>query len=54
MTNSLEDQYTVFMNEEEFDELMKQSNGSITGIGVTITFKDNKVTIVETVKGFTS
>jgi len=50
MTNSLKDQYTVFMNQEEFDDLMKQSNGNITGIGVTITPKDNKVTIVDTIK----
>ena len=50
MTNSLNDQYTVFMNQEEFDNLMKQSNGNITGIGVTITPKDNKVTIVDTIK----
>ena len=50
MTNSLNDQYTVFMNAEEFDNLMKQSNGSMMGIGVTITPKDNKVTIVSTIK----
>ncbi|AWK50107.1 peptidase S41 [Clostridium beijerinckii] len=51
MTNSLNDQYTVFMNAKEFDNLMKQSNGSIMGIGVTIIPKDNKVTIVSTMKG---
>ena len=50
MTNSLDDKYTVFMNAKEFDNLMKQSNGSIMGIGVTITPKDNKVTIVSTIK----
>lgn len=50
MTNSLNDKYTVFMNEEEFNNLMKQSNGSIMGIGVTITPKDNKVTILSTIK----
>ena len=50
MTNSLNDQYTVFLNQKEFDNLMKQSNGSIKGIGVTITPKDNKVTIVSTIK----
>lgn len=51
MTSALNDQYTVFMNEKEFDKLMKQSNGSITGIGVTVTLKDSKVTIIETIKG---
>ena len=50
MTNSLNDQYTVFMNAGEFDKLMKQSNGSMMGIGVAITPKDNKVTIVSTIK----
>ena len=50
MTNSLNDQYTVFLNQKEFDNLMKQSNSSIKGIGVTITPKDNKVTIVSTIK----
>ncbi len=50
MTNSLNDQYTVFMNEKEFDNLMKQSNGSITGIGVTVSPKDNKITIMSTIK----
>ena len=50
MTNSLNDQYTMYMNQEEFDDLMKQSSGNMTGIGVTITPKDNKVTIVDTIK----
>ncbi len=51
MTNSLNDQYTVFMNAKEFDNLMKQSNGSMMGIGVSIIPKDNNVTIVSTIKG---
>lgn len=50
MTNSLNDPYTVFMNQEEFDKLLKQSNGSFTGIGVTITSKDNALVIVSTMK----
>lgn len=51
MTNSLEDPYTVFMNKDEFDKLMKQSNGSITGIGVEVAVIDNKITIVAPIKG---
>ncbi|WP_160691587.1 S41 family peptidase [Clostridium sp. C2-6-12] len=50
MTKSLDDKYTVFMNKVEFDALMKESSGAITGIGVTITSKDNKLTIIDTVK----
>lgn len=51
MTNSLNDPYTVFKTPEEFDALIKESNGSMTGIGVTVALKDNKVVIVDTVKG---
>jgi carboxyl-terminal processing protease len=50
MANSLNDKYTVFMNKEEFDALMKESSGAFTGIGVTITSKDSKLTIIDTVK----
>ena len=50
MTNSLGDQYTMFMNKDEFASLMKMSSGDITGIGVTITSKDNKLTIIDTIK----
>lgn len=51
MTAALNDPYTVFMNGEEFEKFMKQSNGSITGIGITVTSKDNKITIIEPMKG---
>ena len=50
MTNSLDDKYTMFMNKDEFASLMKMSSGNITGIGVTITSKDNKLTIIDTIK----
>lgn len=51
MTNALNDPYTIFMNSEEFDKFMKESNGSIKGIGVNVTTKDNKITIVSPIKG---
>lgn len=51
MTNSLNDPYTVFMNKDEFDKLMKQSSGSITGIGVEVASIDNKITIISPIKG---
>ncbi|WP_242949880.1 S41 family peptidase [Clostridium saccharobutylicum] len=50
MTNALNDPYTVFMNENEFNSFMKQSNGSITGIGVEVTSKDNKIVIKSPIK----
>lgn len=53
MTNSLKDPYTVFKTPEEFDALMKESNGNVTRIGVSIAIdpKDNQIVVVETVKG---
>lgn len=50
MTSALDDPYTVFMNNDEFDKLMKQSNGSMTGIGVTVASIDNKITILSILK----
>ena len=51
MTNSLNDPYTVFMNDSEFEKLMKQTNGSMTGIGVNVTSLDNKIVIISPIKG---
>lgn len=50
MTNALNDPYTVFMNEDEFNSFIKQSSGSITGIGVEVTSKDNKIVIKSSIK----
>ena len=50
MTKALNDPYTVFMNDSEFDKLMKQTNASMTGIGVNITSLDNKIVIISTIK----
>lgn len=50
MTSALNDPYTVFMNNDEFEKLIKQSNGSMTGIGVNIANLDNKIVIVSPIK----
>lgn len=50
MTSALNDPYTVFMNNNEFEKLIKQSNGSMTGIGVNIANLDNKIVIVSPIK----
>lgn len=50
MTAALDDPYTVFMNGEEFEKFMKQSNGSIKGIGIQVTSKENKINIIEPMK----
>ncbi|MDO5516906.1 MAG: S41 family peptidase [Clostridium sp.] len=50
MTSALDDPYTVFMNNDEFEKLMKQSNGSMTGIGVTVASIEDKITILSVLK----
>ena len=51
MTNSLGDPYTVFKTPEEFQALIKESNGNVTHIGITVAVKDQQLVVVETVKG---
>ena len=51
MTNSLDDPYTVFMNSNEFEKLMNQTNGSMTGIGINVTDSNGEIMIVSTMKG---
>ncbi|AQR97936.1 S41 family peptidase [Clostridium saccharoperbutylacetonicum] len=51
MTNSLGDPYTVFKTPEEFQALIKESNGNVTHIGITVAAKDQQLVVVETVKG---
>ena len=51
MTSALNDPYTVFLNNDEFEKLMKQTNGSMTGIGVNVGSLDNKIVILSPIKG---
>ncbi|WP_293977929.1 S41 family peptidase [uncultured Clostridium sp.] len=51
MTSALNDPYTVFLNNDEFEKLMKQTNGSMTGIGVNVASLDNKIVILSPIKG---
>ena len=50
MTNALGDPYTVFLNSEEFDKLMKESQGSLDGIGVQVGAIENKIVIIAPIK----
>lgn len=50
MTNALGDPYTVFFNAEEFDKLMKESQGSLDGIGVQVGAIENKIVIIAPIK----
>ncbi|MGM9977944.1 MAG: S41 family peptidase [Clostridium sp.] len=51
MVNSLGDPYTVYMNSEEYKNLMSSISGSFKGIGVYIAAKDNKVVVQSTIEG---
>ena len=49
---SLEDPYSVYMNEEEFSSLMQQTSGTYGGIGVVVTpGEDNLITVVSPIEG---
>lgn len=48
---SLEDPYSVYMNEEEFKSLMQQTSGTYGGIGVVVTpGEDNLITVVSPIE----
>lgn len=46
MTNALGDPYTVFLNAKEFNHLMKESQGSLEGIGVQVGAIQNRIVII--------
>ena len=45
------DPHSSFMTKEEYRELMLETKGSFTGIGVEITVKDNFLTVVSPIEG---
>lgn len=50
MVRSL-DPHSSFMTKEEHHELMLETKGSFTGIGIEITIKDNVLTVVSPIEG---
>lgn len=46
MVASLEDPYTVYMDEKEFQEFTFRSEGNYVGIGIQVAPKDNKIVVV--------
>lgn len=50
MVQSL-DPHSSFMSKEEYSELMMETKGSFTGIGIEITVKDNVLTVVSPIEG---
>lgn len=51
MTDSLNDPYTVFMNQDEYKSFVEQSEGHFVGIGAQMAIKDNKITVVAPIEG---
>ena len=51
MTKSLNDPYTVFMNADEYNSFVEQSEGHFVGIGAQLGIKDDKVTVVAPLEG---
>lgn len=51
MTDALGDQYTVYMNEDEYDKYMESNSGSFIGIGVYITLAEDKVVVSGLIEG---
>ena len=48
MTSALNDPYTVFMNQKEFESFNAQTEGSYSGVGIQIEVKDDKIVVVTT------
>lgn len=53
LVNALGDQYSVYMNEEEFKDLMTETEGNYTGIGLylTIDVSENLIQVISPIKG---
>ena len=46
MTNSLEDPYTVFMNQKEFTDFNSQTEGAYTGLGLQVGVKEENIVVI--------
>lgn len=48
MTAALNDPYTVFMNQKEYDAFSSQTEGAYSGVGIQIEVKENNIVVVST------
>lgn len=46
MTSSLNDPYTVFMNQKEFHDFSEKNEGAYVGLGIQVGVKDDKITVI--------
>ena len=51
MVQSLGDPHSIYMDKELYTKLMEHTEGAFGGIGVTMGFKDNRVTIISVLEG---
>ncbi|WP_034849312.1 S41 family peptidase [Clostridium hydrogeniformans] len=51
MTNSLNDPYTVFMNQKEFSDFNERNEGSYVGVGLQVGVKGNDIVIIAVFEG---
>jgi len=51
MAASLNDPYTVFMNQKEYETFNSQTEGSYSGVGIQIEVKDNNIVVLSTFEG---
>lgn len=51
MAASLNDPYTVFMNQKEYENFSSQTEGSYSGVGIQIEVKDNNIVVLSTFEG---
>lgn len=51
MVDSLEDPYSVYMDQEDYKDLQRHIQGSIGGIGVYVSIKDDKLVVYSPIEG---
>lgn len=51
LVNSLEDEYSVYMNAEKFQELQAHIQGTFGGIGIYVGLRENKITVIAPIEG---
>lgn len=51
MTSALNDPYTTFMNQKEFEAFNAQTEGAYSGVGIQIEVKDENIVVLSTFEG---
>lgn len=51
MVNSLNDEYSVYMNAKKFEDLQTHIQGAFGGIGIYVGVRDEKITVIAPIEG---